>query len=73
MSEGRFLHILSVCQMFKMKLLSAFDAYYSDSLFDVISRDSYIKLRKSLEQAYNSGIISVSDEDLVSKGVSDDL
>lgn len=46
--------------------LSAFDAYYSDSLFDVISRDSYIKLRKSLEQAYNSGIISVSDEDLVS-------
>ncbi|MBR4842421.1 MAG: HDIG domain-containing protein [Bacteroidaceae bacterium] len=45
------------------KALSDFDNFYYDSLYRVISPDSYKVLRSTLSSVYDAGIIQVSDEE----------
>ena len=45
------------------KALADFDGFYYDSLYRMISSESYKVLRKTLESVYDAGIIQISDED----------
>ena len=46
--------------------LAQFDRFYSDSLSKLVWNESYNILRRRLEKVYNDGIISTSDEEILS-------
>ena len=46
--------------------LADFDRFYNDSLKKLVWDESYRILRRRLEKVYNDGVISASDEDILS-------
>ncbi len=46
--------------------LAQFDRFYSDSLSKLVWNESYIILRRRLEKVYKDGVISTSDEEILS-------